>query len=58
MNQRLTASVLNCTNQNITYYLNKIQQKIKPLNPRILQDLILIIEDIDNSISELLKEGK
>ena len=58
MNQRLTASVLNCTNQNITYYLNKIQQKIKPLNPRILQDLILIIEDIDNSISELLKERK
>lgn len=54
MSQRLTAKCLNCTFQNITYYLNKITDKVKPLNPRVMQDLLIIMETIDNSISKLL----
>ena len=57
MSQRLTANCLNCSYQNITYYLNKIHKKIKPLNPRDMKDLLLVVESIDGSVSRLLEGG-
>lgn len=57
MNQRLTANLMDCTTSNVTYYINKINKKVYPLDIRVMKDLLIIVESIDKSVSKLLERS-